>query len=235
MASNALLTSLPTHEVLRSLAAEVMPSGKEVSSTQRVDTMRNPLAVREVTLDRDDLRCQVIAQVWIETPTTRATGTIEVRLDVTSQAAALTNTPSRFLFIFNAFGHDAVSAVSKLRADLQRVRWMNGDRTPMDTFVALKRRADAVSSELTAAASGTIANFSWAPSTRAKYEDRLGAVPPAARGAGMFLMGEAMDGRGPGGASRYQVHRENGKVYEVGSRNVTIEEFNILVSRGGRV
>lgn len=65
----------------------------------------------------------------------------------------------------------------------------------------------------------------WVETTEREYWDRLGALPPRARGPlGAFLMGEPVDQRG--GAETWQAYREpTPGQFEKSAQPITIDEF----------
>ncbi len=73
----------------------------------------------------------------------------------------------------------------------------------------------------------TVADFTWQPSTRARYLDQRDVLYPAAWLGHVFLMGEAADHDGEG-KPRYHAHRLRSGTYQAGSRPVTVEEFHAL-------
>ena len=73
-----------------------------------------------------------------------------------------------------------------------------------------------------------IPNFTWLDSDEERYTDALEVLFPAAWRGPMFLMGEPMDHTDEGHPT-YTVHtRSNAGVYRVGSRCVTVREFDAL-------
>ena len=75
----------------------------------------------------------------------------------------------------------------------------------------------------------SVPDFSWLPSTRARYIDQLEVLYPAAQVGRAFLVGEAQN-HDDDGNPRYRVFRYEGE-YQTGSRAVTIDEFRTLVTR----
>lgn len=73
-------------------------------------------------------------------------------------------------------------------------------------------------------------DFTWTRATAAEYTRMLEVLPPADWRRGMFLVGEASDHEGLNGAARYRVYRERGDEYAVGSRPVSLADFDLLVA-----
>lgn len=73
----------------------------------------------------------------------------------------------------------------------------------------------------------SIPDFTWQPSSKARYRDQLEVLYPAAWLGRAFLMGEAADHDGEG-KPRYHAHHMREGAYLAGSRPVTVEEFKIL-------
>lgn len=75
----------------------------------------------------------------------------------------------------------------------------------------------------------------WTGTTETEYWDRLGALPPRARGPlGAFLMGEPISQRG--GAETWQAYREpTPGWFEKSAKPVTIAEFRAEMEKGGIV
>ncbi len=72
-------------------------------------------------------------------------------------------------------------------------------------------------------------NFEWLPITRAEFDHALEIVPPVRFSSTcLFLRGEAQD-VDEAGRSRFVAYRSpRGEGYFVGSRPITIEEFEEL-------
>lgn len=72
-------------------------------------------------------------------------------------------------------------------------------------------------------------NFTWMPSTSEAYDEAMNVLPPADMRSGMFLLGEPIDADA-NGWSRYRVHRHarQSSDFTVGSRPITIAEFQVL-------
>jgi hypothetical protein len=72
-----------------------------------------------------------------------------------------------------------------------------------------------------------IPDFTWQPSTRERYNDQLNVLFPAEWIGQAFLVGEPYD-HDHAGRPRYRPHRCHGGEYQVGSRPVTVDEFNLV-------
>lgn len=70
-------------------------------------------------------------------------------------------------------------------------------------------------------------NFTWLSSNEEAYEEALSMLPPADMRAGMFLLGEPIDANETGW-NRYRVHRHEGGGFTVGSRPITLAEFQVI-------
>ena len=68
----------------------------------------------------------------------------------------------------------------------------------------------------------------WEPITEERYYELLECVPPAAFGAGGFLVGEPWDHHALTGRPRYQACIHNGDQYLASSRPLTKAEFKAL-------
>lgn len=70
----------------------------------------------------------------------------------------------------------------------------------------------------------------WTLTTRAKYCEMLGVLPPAMWIGGAFLVGEPMDSDIATGAERYEAFRRRDGVYEHASRPVTRAELRATLA-----
>jgi hypothetical protein len=76
----------------------------------------------------------------------------------------------------------------------------------------------------------TVPDFSWLPSSRARYEHMLGAVPPAIHLTRGFLVGEAQH-HDDAGVPYFTAFRcPPGGEYQTGSRPLSVAEFRVAVS-----
>ena len=75
----------------------------------------------------------------------------------------------------------------------------------------------------------TVPDFTWVPSSRARYDEMLGAVPPALHTTRGFLLGEPQRHDDAGvpyfTAFRYLMGGE----YQTGSRPLSTAEFRVAV------
>ena len=75
----------------------------------------------------------------------------------------------------------------------------------------------------------TVPDFTWVPSSRARYDEMLGAVPPALHTSRGFLVGEPQRHDDAGvpyfTAFRYLMGGE----YQTGSRPLSTAEFRVAV------
>lgn len=79
-------------------------------------------------------------------------------------------------------------------------------------------------------AAKNLQDFAWLSTTASRYDEMLNVLPPAEWKSGMFLVGEAMS-HDDDGSPYYTVYsRADGK-YTVGSRPITVAEFNTLLGR----
>lgn len=65
----------------------------------------------------------------------------------------------------------------------------------------------------------------WAATTEEKYDEMLGALPPADTYKGGFLVGEPFDHCARTGRPRYEAYRKSGDAYWVSDRPMTVADF----------
>lgn len=75
----------------------------------------------------------------------------------------------------------------------------------------------------------TIPDFTWLPSTPERYEEMLGAVPPAIHLSRGFLVGEAQHHDDAGRPYFTAFRRTPGDEYQIGSRPLSTVEFRAVV------
>ena len=76
----------------------------------------------------------------------------------------------------------------------------------------------------------TVPDFSWLPSSRARYDQMLGAVPPALHLTRGFLVGEAQHHDDAGRPYFTAFRCAPGDEYQTGSRPLSTAEFRVAVS-----
>lgn len=69
----------------------------------------------------------------------------------------------------------------------------------------------------------------WSEVDEERYDEMLCILPPAVHTAGGFMVGEASDHHGPGGAVRFAAYVARGGKFYAASRAMTVAEFRAEV------
>ena len=108
---------------------------------------------------------------------------------------------------------------------------ING-KTPEEVFMDNPKAERMTMESFRAKASmGQHTPITWNPTTCERFEEMLGAVPPAAMRKGAFLQGEAMDHDYATGEERCEAYRYERGTYYVSSRPMTLREFDTELTR----